>query len=309
MIVGVPSHIHLMETATGWMNLAWEVIVAESHSLDEIGDVWTDEPGVWTREEIKTELTDYLRSRRLHLNNAISLLQQSLEIFLKAKIAEVSPFLLIAGESSSWPSPDSKGNVDFSNFRTLDAIHLCKAARAATNFKVTDEFVAFYDRIQKTRNKIAHLNASDVKAEVHEIMLDILTAHRHLFSQDQWVSFRTRFMDSGSDKMTILSGRDFIHDVLMDELDTVFGALEPRHLKVFFGYDPKKKDLRCPQCVELRSKYSDKCEYAQKQDDGNIRCAACLSVMSAADYKISILDQFDPANRDEIAGEIDRNLS
>ena len=105
MIVGVPTHIHLMETATGWMNLAWELIVAESQSLDEIGEIWTDEPGVWTREEIETELIDYLRSRRLHLNNAISLLQQSLEIFLKAKIAEVSPFLLIAGEASSWPSP------------------------------------------------------------------------------------------------------------------------------------------------------------------------------------------------------------
>ena len=199
--------------------------------------------------------------------------------------------------------------MDFSNFRTLDAIHLCKAARTAANFKVTDEFVAFYDRTWKTRNKIAHLNASDVKAEVHEIMLDILTAHRHLFSQDQWVSFRTRSMASGSHKMTILSGHEFSHDVLMDELDTVFDALEPKHLKLFFGYDPKKKDLRCPQCVELRSEYSDSSEYAQKQDDGTIRCAACLSVMSAAEYKTRILDQFDPANRDEIAGEIDRDLN
>jgi hypothetical protein len=309
MIVGVPSHIHLMETATGWMNLAWELIIAESHSLDEIEEIWIDQSGVWTREEIEGELTSYLHSRRLHLNNAISLLQQSLEIFLKAKIAEVSPFLLIAGEVSSWPSPDSTGNIDFSNFRTIDAVHLCRAAKISANFKITDEFVTFYDRIRKTRNKVVHLNASSVKAEVHEIMLDILTAHKHLFSQDQWVSFRTRFMDSGSDKMTILSGHEFVHDVLMNELDTVFNALEPRHLKMFFGYDPKKKDLQCPQCVELRSKYSESSSYAQKQDNGTIRCAACLLVVSAVDYKARILEQLDPNDRGEIVDEIDRDLN
>ena len=282
------------------------MVVAESDSLDEIEEMRTDQPELWTPEEIGAELAEYLRSRRLHLNNAISLLQQALELFLKAKIAEVSPFLLIAGEASSWPSPDATGTVDFSNFRTLDAVHLCKAARTAANFKITDEFVLFYDRTRKIRNKIVHLNASDVKAEAHEITLDILIAHKHLFPNEHWVSFRNRFMETGSDKLEILSGRNFSHDILMGELDTVFGALEPRHLKLFFGYDPKKKSLRCPECVELRSKYSDRCEYAQKQHDGVIRCAACLSVMSAAEYKSRILDQFDPGNREEIAVEIDK---
>jgi hypothetical protein len=84
------------------------------------------EDGIWSDDD----KTDYWRARTYRLNNAISLLQQSLEIFLKARIAEVSPFLLISGEPDRWPKRNSAGDVDFSDFRTLDAVQLCKAVNS-----------------------------------------------------------------------------------------------------------------------------------------------------------------------------------
>ena len=291
------------------MHLAWELVVTESHNLDEIDEILGDDTELWTPIQRKEAVETYLLGRRLHLNNAISLLQQSLELFLKAKIAEESPFLLIAGDVQSWPMPDASGNIDFSNFRTIDAIHLCKALRVVSKFKVTDEFVTFYDRIRKTRNKIAHLTASDVKAEVSAIMIDTLTAHKHLFPQECWMEFRHRFENEQPDH--VLDGAEFTHDVLTEELDTVFGVLQPRHIKAFFGFDPKIKGLRCPECIARRSKHSDReWEFAQKQSDGTVRCAACLSVMSTLEYKERLLEtigQF--RDQDELSAEVDRDLS
>jgi hypothetical protein len=105
----------------------------------------------------------------LKLNNAISLLQQSLEIFLKAKIAEVSPFLLIAGDPQSWPSPNKLGQVEFSDFRTLDAAHLCRSARIVST-GLTDQFVQFYTRLSADSDEAGRVfrfesgHHSDLKA-------------------------------------------------------------------------------------------------------------------------------------------------
>ena len=36
MIVGVPNHHDLNETATGWLNLAWDIVTHEAETFQEI---------------------------------------------------------------------------------------------------------------------------------------------------------------------------------------------------------------------------------------------------------------------------------
>ena len=131
MIVGVPDHLVLKETAIGWMNLAWDTAIDEARTFQDVEFV-TMVLRKSRADVANTAIAKHWREQLL-LNNAFSLLQQSLEIALKAKIAEVSPFLLMAGDPRSWPKPkDGVNTIDFSNFRTIDAVQLCGAVNTVS---------------------------------------------------------------------------------------------------------------------------------------------------------------------------------
>jgi len=295
MIIGIPDQNELMETATGWLNLAWDVVINEADKFQEVEFLYHEIEEREGREIAERAVNQHWNAQRLKLNNAISLLQQSLEIFLKARIAEVSPFLLIAGDPQSWPSIDSSGSVDFAEFRTLDAIHLCRAARIVSATPLSEQFVQFFTRLRKERNKIAHLNATSMKAEAHAIILDILEAHRLLFPNQLWVEFRKGYLDSMgeySDKEGLFTGDDYTNDKICDEIETALAELSPQHGKLYFQYDHRKKGLRCPRCLELRHGDNES-RFAQKRKDGRIRCIACLSVYSKDDYADAVVKYFE----------------
>jgi hypothetical protein len=71
------------------------------------------------------DIDEYITRAQSDLQIAYTLIQQSQEISLKAKICEISPFLLLLGtDVRTWPSSDA----DFTRFRTLDAADLVKVA-------------------------------------------------------------------------------------------------------------------------------------------------------------------------------------
>jgi hypothetical protein len=294
MITGVPDHTELTETATGWLNLAWDIVIDEAKSFQEVEFLYHEIEERKGRELAERAINQHWNAQRLRLNNAISLLQQSLEIFLKARIAEASPFLLIVGDPQSWPSPDSSGNVDFAEFRTLDALHLCRAARIVSATSLPEQFVQFYTRLRKERNKIAHLNAGSIKAEAHAIILDILEAHRLLFPGQLWVEFRRNYVDSTgeySDKEGLFSGDDYTNDKICNEIEVALAELSSRDGKLYFQYDHRKKGLRCPHCLEQRHG-DDEWRFAQKSKDGFIKCIACFSVFEIEEYAKKVVDYF-----------------
>jgi DNA-binding ferritin-like protein (Dps family) len=117
MIVGVPDANELRETAIGWLNLAWEVAINEVREFQEVDEYFDALAREYEEEPRQEEINKFWDTSRYNLNNAISLLQQSLEIALKARIAEVSPYLLIAGDPQSWPTVNSSNNeADFADF-------------------------------------------------------------------------------------------------------------------------------------------------------------------------------------------------
>ena len=190
MIVGIPDHKELSETAIGWLNLAWETTAQALNELHENSDYFdaedTENPGKTASARAQT----YWHAQRYKLNNATVLFQQSLELFLKARIAEVSPFLLIVGDPQSWPKPDFRRSNPFFEIRTLDAVHLCRAADTVCASRLPERFFQFYDRLRTTRNKIAHLNAGNVRIEASHVVPDILTGFKLLFPRASWVPKR-----------------------------------------------------------------------------------------------------------------------
>ena len=163
------------------------------------------------------------------------------------------------------------------------------------------------------RNKIVHLNAGSIKAEVNAIICDILEAHHHLFPDQLWVEFRTRYLRSTGeywDQEGIFTGDDYTHDQITREIDAALNNLSSQNAKLYFAYDRRKKALRCPRCLELRSG-DQEWEFAQKQQDGTIKCIACLSVYTRQEYENGILDYFGYLSADEqteIAEEVRRDL-
>jgi hypothetical protein len=226
MIVGVPDHHDLNDTATGWMNLAWDTAIDEAINYREIEFLFGEFGKEYGKDKADEAIEKHWQAR-LKLNNAISLLQQSLEIFLKAKIAEVSPFLLITGDPQSWPSTDESGRIDFSDFKTLVAVHLCRAAKIVSATRLSDDFLQTYSRLRKERNRIVHLNASIMNAEVSKIIVEILTAHKSLFPHENWVAFRRKYLDSTgeySDKEGIFNG-DYTNDRICREVEAELSEL------------------------------------------------------------------------------------
>jgi len=130
------------------------------------------------------------------LNNAVSLLQQSIELFLKARIAKVSPFLLIVSDPQSWPKANGSGNIDFSDFRTIDAVHLMKAATAVSPVRLPSDFPAFFERVRKARNKIVHLHAGQWRVEVKAVLIDMLAGYEMLHPVLGWVDFRNSILQA-----------------------------------------------------------------------------------------------------------------
>ncbi len=315
MIVGVPDHHVLKDTAIGWMNLAWDIAIDEAKSFQDAEFLYNDIEEEHGADVAKTAIAKHWNAKRLLLNNAVSLLQQSLEIALKAKIAEVSPFLIIAGDPRSWPRPKDGSNViDVSSFRTIDAVQLCSAVNTVSAAPLSNEFIEFYDRLRQSRNKIAHLNASAVIIEVKSLLIDILMAQRHLFPDIRWTTFRYNYLRSTEqydDRDNLFSGDDYTPDVMTSEVNTALQVLDSQHLKEFLFFDDTKGAYRCPHCLEGRNQSDDEREFVQLTGPDSLQCIICLSKYSVADYKQAIIDYFgylDPKDREKINKELDENF-
>lgn len=287
MIVGVPEFAELHDTAVGWLNLAWGIVIREVLGFQENDYLFRDMEEADDREQAEEEAQKYWNVARYTLNNAVSLPQQSLEIELKARIARVSPYLLIAGDPQTWPKMNKAGQVDFSDFRTLDSIHLCRVHNIVSDSPLPPQFAEFYNDTRKARNKIAHLNAGNTKAKGGEIILSILTAHGYLYEKGKWMDFRRQHMlTEQSIAPDFDYAEDFTNDSLNYEFEAVRYELEPRHLREFFGYDVRKRGLVCFNCLDRRTKRCDRqWEFAQRQRGGGIKCVVCAHHYTDAQYK------------------------
>jgi hypothetical protein len=169
--------------------------------------------------------------------------------------------------------------------RTLDAVHLCEAANKVCASRLPKEFPQFYNRLRKTRNKIVHLNAGNLRVEAGHVVLDILTAFKLLFPGENWADFRRRYMDMVSTSPPDDSSEGITRFSLIPDLDAALTVLAPRHMREFFQYDTRKRGLCCPECLSRREKWdASEPTFAQRQKDGTIRCVACATTYTPDDY-------------------------
>ena len=189
MITDVPTYEDLIETADGWLNLAWEQVIETASDRAEMEDYIVE-------AEIRPPpgaLEKVWNARRHKLNNALLLCQQAMELYLKAQIAKVSPYLLIVGEPRSWPSPSAGETVSFLDFRTLDASQLCRAARVVVGKTLVPEYETYFEA-RKNAKQDCPFHAGNFPTETSTRLRDCLEVFRLNHPGDRWQSFRLAYI-------------------------------------------------------------------------------------------------------------------
>jgi hypothetical protein len=172
VILDVPTPEDFFTSGIELFDFAWDTVPTLITNLAEAIDSGVEEKDV-------TE--EYWAASKRRLTTALAMTQQGVEFVLKGKIAEVSPFLLLAESPSRWPSPYDGHQLTFSEFKTVEAQDLIRLHDTVRDPKLDEDFVAKFNALRLKRNTIAH--SIDKRLQVHtiEVIDAILFMYKALF--------------------------------------------------------------------------------------------------------------------------------
>ena len=189
MILEIPSKEDFFESAEDFLNSAWGEVIEIISEFDELFDLIDD-------DSLKDhDAEKYWKSAKQSLVTALALVQQSVEFFVKGRIASISPYLLISGNPSSWPKKSCSEDVDFSEFRTIDAQDLIKVHNTVYPEKLSDQFIQWNKQVRINRNKITHTVDKNIEVDPISIMDSILYVHQYFIGKHQWVNSRFKYLE------------------------------------------------------------------------------------------------------------------
>jgi hypothetical protein len=235
VIKDIPSREDFYNVGAALLNQAWQDLVGLQLAVEEASD-WADD----------LDLEEYWRAATTKLATTLSIAHQAAEFFLKGRIVEVSPFLLVANSPKDWPKEDAEGNTSFSKFRTVDAQDLPRLHDRVAPEKMQSEFSILLEKLRTSRNAIMHTVASDLEVQVAELVKWILEIHRNLIG-GEWIQFRRNALDGAG--TTHLYSNDWINPQLVREFLAVKEMLSAGELEQYFQMPAKRRRYLCPYCT------------------------------------------------------------
>lgn len=237
MIIDIPTPEDFHQAGASQLFLGWRIAMEATHDFRGLEDAY----GTLDEETTKT----FWDSSQPALANAFSLVQQGMELALKARIARVSPYLLISRDPKDWPRRVASEDTSFGEFRTLDAVDLIKVHNSLISPRLSDEFAQFWDQIRRDRNKILHSIAPKVY-DPATIIRTILIAAKTLFDDLSWPA---RLLQAHDGDQNAASGYgEYAFNVVMQEIDDALSFLSTAEAKRFLGFDKKRRAYLCPRC-------------------------------------------------------------
>lgn len=237
MAVNIPTASDFFVAGKELLDFAWDVIAQLLKNLDE-----AEYFGVDTAEVSE----GYWLSARRRLTTALAITQQGIEFILKGKIAEISPYLLLADPPTKWPSPYEGTTTDFSSFRTIDAQDLVRVHDTFAVKHLDEGFVVRFHELRDKRNRIMHSVDKNIAVHVKDVVDALLFMHKALFPNEGWGSVRLSFLEAAPESE--LGSGDFVINTIAWELDLVLGLLTPAQVQTYFGIDKKQRRYVCPEC-------------------------------------------------------------
>ncbi|MEM5366460.1 hypothetical protein V4C53_10485 [Paraburkholderia azotifigens] len=226
-----------------------------------------------------TEISEsYWAAAKRTLTTALTVIQQAVELIIKGRIAEVSPYLLISDTPSRWPSPYEKKPVDFERFRTIDAQDLIKVHDTFASTAFDSSFVDKFQNLRSIRNIVTHSAGKNITVQVAEVVESALYMHKSLFPSECWFSVRREFLRNSPGAQ--MEADEFATNHACWEASIVKNMLKPVQVKDYLSVDKKQRSYFCPACLDDAST-NDKFDFrlAVLQPKGaettNIYCPVC----------------------------------
>ena len=250
MIIDVPTSADFKNAGINLLNLAWDSTISLLIQRSDYRDI--------SQFSLVTER--YWKASQPILSSSLALVQQGVEFFLKGKIAEVSPYLLLAGQPSGFPKNSNKQNTSFSDFRTIDAQDLMRVYDTFCEVRLSDEFHQWYDELRKLRNKLMHTVDKTIAINDKEVLIKILEASDYCINPRSWIDIRSQYLMKSPDEylfQDVPIGDDeriaYHLDQLQREIMTSIEYLAPEHGKRFFGFQKSENRYLCLHCLSVRA--------------------------------------------------------
>ena len=280
MITNIPTAEDLNNVALRLYFSAWKSLIDIQPAFEMMYPPEAD-PAItgWA-----DEWNDYLLACQPELQSVCSIISHSNELALKARICEVSPFLLLIGNDFKFSK--SGKDVDFSDFRTIDAVDLPGAVNTICADPLSEQFVQSYNQIRSLRNKIAHLGQAGTSFHPDELIGIMVSQYCELWKNRAWLQDRLFF----EAHLTILLDDKYVSEpmLVMDELPEVYEKLSPAQFKTLFGHSKRERRYLCHECIynattKAGSPDRDRCKTAFLDKAGTfVHCIMC-----GKDYKVS----------------------
>jgi len=243
MIRGIPSENDFFDHGLDYLNLGWGTILGLCLDIAEV-----EEGTGGVEPEMKA---DFWEAAERELATGLSLIEQGAEFLLKSRICKVSPWLLISRNPSEWPRRCETEDVDYTQFRTIDAQDLLKVHNTFASERLPEEFEAVFESLRRERNSIMHTVDKNLRFNSALLIEKVLIVSDHLIGNRSWVSTRREFIER--DKHSAIHRDDSEYRVAL-EFMTVVSLLTDSKLRKFFGFTKRQRAYGCPNCCHS-SKY------------------------------------------------------
>lgn len=238
MILNIPTKTGFENQAVVFLNLAWDAVFELLVDYSNIEE--------WSAFALDGEASkEYWCAAKKPLSIAYALSQQGAELMLKAKIAEVSPYFIIANSPREWPGKCSQEDVEFANFRTVDAQDLIKVHDTVCQNKLPEDFINTFTEFRKQRNAILHTVDNRLKFSVEVIISYILDTAALCFPKE-WPRLRNEYLENKPTSKAV--GTDNVTNQLCHEMNLMIGLLKPKQLSSYFDFNKKQRRYICPSC-------------------------------------------------------------
>jgi hypothetical protein len=260
MIIDVPTGDDFKSAGIDFLNLAWDTLISLSTKLKDAeyfyNVYYSDE-----NEEVIDQLSSeqYWKQAQRPLSTALSLIQQGTEFLLKGHIATVSPYLLILGDPSNYPSKSHERNIRFSEFKTIDAQDLVKVYNTVSTGRLPDNFRQRFEDLRSKRNIIMHTVDPELYIKTENLFVEILEICHYLIEPNSWIKIRGQFIQNEPESVLYSpETRELFNLRLALEINLVIDLLTPSANNKYFNFNKKTRRYFCPSCYSgFRENYED----------------------------------------------------
>ncbi len=233
MIKNIPSVQDFKDQGLDYLSIAWVGVMSLLIQIYENFDV-----------DLADEFWETAQ-RRLATN--IRLAHQGTEFLIKSKICGISPYFLISRDPSSWPKKCTEREVNFSEFRTVDAQDLIKVSNTISIEKLSDGFMQQYEDLRILRNSIVHTIRKDLKVTAKEVLVSVLESIHEFFPGSNWFKMRRDFYHREPESVLFYDNDN--SSVIAKEAEILINELTSSQVKKFLGINKSRRRYNCPQCV------------------------------------------------------------